>query len=1343
MAQAAGPHSRWVQQHYGSVDGLPVDSAGSARIDVDGFLWLATHDGLARFDGRRFDVHDSMRFPAMSGNRVQSLHTDAQGRLFAYTAHGDWLAVRSGRIERADMGTARPQAVRHVDPDSLCVTTVQALHCPDAGGAFPARVSFPVGAEPALALPGRDGAAWMVTVSGEVWSYRSGVWRRQWQPPPRDNVKPPHLALVDTDGALWCTAQGRLLRVTQEGRATFWQDGDGPGDLAQLRQDADGVWIGAANGLYRADAGGPRRIFAVGDRPARAGYRSWRAADGALWVSRDGALWRFDGRPDDGVAAPPLLTSSGAVLDLLFGDDDTVWVMTLRDGIHRLSRARVELLDAAIGLDGGNIYGVARDGDGTMWLGSLGQGLRAVDRDGQVHAYGRAEGLPGENPWLVAAAPDGSIYAGTYAPGLWRRAPQAPRFEPVALPAELLGEQVLAIRFDDAGRLLLDTTAGAWRQQRDGWQRLWPQTAQRLRVNALALADAGEIWFGGSGGVWRKTGDRVRPVAASLLPHTSVRDLYRSGDGALWISTEGRGLVRVAADDADGADAIRLGRAEGLPSNSPHTVREDAHGHLWVNSNQGIFRISRPDLLDHLAGKRPRLSPLVLGLSDGLSELEGNGGVQPAAAFDAQGRLWFPSQRGIVRFDPLAMPLRRQAPLAVIDGLESDGRALAGVDGADLPAGVRNLLVRYGAADLHAGAQVRFRYRLLPLEQGWTELPDHRAAGFSGLAPGRYRFELMAGNSDGIWAGAPTAFEFRVPPRWYETGLFRLLLLAAAGVLVMGAVRLRVGRLRRRAVELDLQVRRRTDELRTEKSRVEAALAELAQTHAELARTHGEIEDSNLRLAEQAQRLETLDRFRSRLLADVSHELRTPVMLVSLPLQELHDRAGALTPADRGRLDLSLRQLERLRGLVEQLVGLVQAESGQTRLRLRRFDLAALLREIVDGYRPMAGHAGVELTLQADGECRLFGDRESLTTVFGNLIDNAVKHAPPDSRVSVRLRGDDEDAVVEVQDQGPGFDPVLAEQLFERFFRVAGPPRQGREGLGIGLALARELVELHGGRIAAASARGAGATFRVELPLGSAHVALDDLALAEAPPEALPPPPGARAGGDGRVLLVEDHPDLAAYLAERLGERVPVVCAGSAEQAWRMLAEDIGIRLVVSDVVLPGASGVELCRRLSQVPATQRRPVILISAKAADRDRDAGLAAGAAAYLAKPFGFEALLEAIERAWPAAAARLVVPPAAGGDVDPLLGLALERIEESEFSIARWAERAHLSERQLRRRVHELSGQSPQAWLREQRLLRVRHLLRSGACKTLVEAGARCGLDNPAYLYRSYRARFGEH
>ncbi len=1342
IARADAEASRWVQRHYGSVDGLPVGSASSAAIDADGFLWLATHDGLARFDGEHFDVHESMRFPAMSGNRVQSLHKDATGRLYAYTQHGDWLSVRSGRIERADLGVDGPQGVRHVDARYLCLTTATALHCADGKGAFPRFVAFPSGTDPALALRGANDDAWMMTRSREIWLYRQQAWRRV-RAATAAAVQVPPVALVDATGTFHAEIGGRLLRVSASGEQTAYNEADDPRDITQLWIDAGGrVWAGARNGLFVIEAGVPQRRFADPAAHSDRGYLGWHAPDGALWIAEGGRLWRLESEPRPAMPIPPpLLASDGEILQLLFGEDGLVWVLTLRDGIHRLGRARVELLDGRAGLAGGNFYGVAQDRDGRMWVGSLGSGLASIDADGRARRHGRADGLPGDNPWLVAAAPDGGLYVGTYAPGLWHRAPGAVRFEAVPLPDALHGEQVLAVVFDDAGQPWLGTSAGAWRRGRHGWQRQWPHAPRRVRVNALALQ--GDVaWFGGEEGVWRQRGDDGHAVAESLLERTSVRDLHLASDGALWISTDGRGLVRVAAADSRGHRALQLGRAQGLPSNSPHTVREDAHGNLWVNSNQGIFRISRPGLNALLAGEGHGLSPLVLGLSDGLTELEGNGGVQPAAAWDRQGRLWFPSQSGVVRFDPLDIPLREHAPRAVINGLESEGRDVALAADGRLPVGVRSVLLRYGAADLVGGGQSRFRYRLLPLDRGWTDALAQRSATFAALAPGRYRFELLAGNSDGIWADEPAALEFDVPYRWHEMAAFRVAALVLAGLCLILLARQRGRVLRQRAVELDWQVQQRTQELRGEKSRVEQTLAQLAETHAELARTHGEIEDSNLRLATQAQRLETLDRFRSRLLADVSHELRTPVMLVALPLEELKSRAAGLTATDRGRLELSLRQLDRLRGLVEQLVGLVQAESGQMRLRVRRLDLVAFLHELVAGYAPMAERFGAGLDLETDsGRCVLFGDRVHLTTVFGNLVDNALKHAPRGSRVTLRLHDTGDHAIVDVQDRGPGFDDALAARLFERFFRGEGPPRQGREGLGIGLALARELVELHGGRIAAASTRGAGATFRVELPLGSAHVALDELALDAAEPMA-PSQADARRDGRGRVLLVEDHPELAAYLAERLGERLPVSCAASAEQAWSMLAEDAGIGLVVSDVMLPGMSGVELCHRLVAVPEAQRRPVILISAKATDSDREAGLAAGATAYLAKPFSFEALLEAIEHAWPAAAPRLAVPPADPAEVDPLLGLALGRLEEATFTIVDWAAMAHLSERQLRRRVNDLTGQSPQNWLREQRLLRVRHLLRSGACKTLAEAGARCGLDNPAYLYRSYRARFGD-
>ncbi|TCS95227.1 signal transduction histidine kinase [Pseudofulvimonas gallinarii] len=1336
----AGPGTRWVERQYGPADGLPVSSASAARIDADGFLWVATHDGLARFDGELFDVHDSMRFPAMSGNRVLTLHDDGDGRLYALTAHGDWLRVRSGQIDRVNLGAPLP--VIHVDPPSLCVTTPAAVHCPDGSGAFPVRVQFPDGVLATKALPGHADDTWLLTVGGEIWRHRNGRWESAWSRP--SGVAPLHSrpALVASDGSFWTSIEGPLLRISMAGEATVWDDVDAPHQVLQLREDASGrVWIGNPGALFRSEGGRPVKVFAVGGEGENGYHLSWQAPDGALWVRAGPRLWRFeDGDGPFDPRLPPVLHVQGLTQDLLFADDGAVWVMTLRGGLYRLVRARVELLDAGSPLGGGNVYGVTRDSAGTMWMGTLGDGIKGVDDRGNVQRLGSEEGLPGVNPWLVAAAPDGTLYAGTYAPGLWQRPPGAIRFEPVPLPDELFGEQVLALHFDDFDAMWLGSTAGAWRRDRQGWQRQWPLEGERRRVNALAMSgDA--VWFGGAGGVWRRHGDGTHAVAPTLLANTSVRDLYVGRDGALWISTDGRGLIRVAADDPRGYRAIRLGRAQGLPSNSPHAVREDHEGHLWVNSNQGIFRLARGNLADLVDGRTRHLSPLVLGLSDGLTELEGNGGVQPSAAFDAQGRLWFPSQRGVVRFDPRAMSIRTRTPKAVIDTLESQGEPLSLPAGdPSLPVGVRSLTVRYAAADLHAGAALRFRYRLWPLQQGWTDALGSRTATFAGLGPGQYRFEVLAGNSDGIWASDPTVLEFEVPPRWYEMSTVRGAGLALLLLVAAGAVRLRGHRLRQRAVELDRQVHERTAELLTEKGRVESALAELSRAHAQLAQTHEQIEDSNLRLAAQAQRLEALDQFRTRLLADVSHELRTPVMLVSMPLEELSRNGRGLTAGQRDALAMSMRQLDRLGGLVEQLVGLVQVESGQMPLRASRFDIVAFLQELARGYRPVAEQAGATVVVRSTATaCEVLADRQHLTTIFGNLVDNALKHAPHGSSVDVDVSSDDDHVFVEVADYGPGFDGEAAQRLFERFFRVAGPPRQGREGLGIGLALARELIELHGGRISAKSTPGEGATFRVELPLGSAHVALDELALDATSPAAAPRP-GMPDRGDGRVLLVEDHPDLAAYLADRLGEHLPVTSVGSAEAALAALEADPGIRLVVSDIVLPGQSGIELCRQLTSGPSPV--PVILISAKAGRDARQAGMEAGARAYLAKPFAFDALLADIAAAWPAVARRLGSAPTDPSGADPLLAIALSRLEDPAFAVSEWAARAFLGERQLRRRVNELTGQSPQTWLREQRLLRVRHLLARGECRTLAEAGARAGLDNPSYLYRSYRARFGD-
>src|SRR5690606_36639159 len=496
--------------------------------------------------------------------------------------------------------------------------------------------------------------------------------------------------------------------------------------------------------------------------------------------------------------------------------------------------------------------------------------------------------------------------------------------------------------------------------------------------------------------------------------------------------TEGHGLVYLLKPATPGTRVLRFGRRQGLPSDSPHGVVQDRRGDYWINSNQGILRITRSELIDYVQGRITRLSPRRLGIADGVGTLEGNGGVQPAAATDDRGRILFPTQHGLVRFDPGALPTSA-VPLPYIDATAGPDEAFSG------PASERSrsIGIHYGAIDLTPGANIRFRYRLLPTQPNWVDAGNQRSVSFLALPPGHHTFELMAGNEGGSWSKTPVRRRFFFPPKWYETRYYELVLLALTALLSAILVRYRTRILRARAAFLDATVEARTAELAHEKSKVEQALVERQQAHAELARTNREIEESNKRLAMQAGRLEAMDAFRSRLLANVSHELRTPLMLVNLSLHDLPD-SGPGTP-QHVAIAQALAQTRRLNVLVEQLIGLAQAESGQIRLRYSKVDICGFVRDAASALQPAARERGdVGITCQCESsDITAFIDTTRITTVLNNLVDNACRYAPAGSEVMVcvGLLEEGSHVRISVSDAGPGFPPELAERLFERFYR--------------------------------------------------------------------------------------------------------------------------------------------------------------------------------------------------------------------------------------------------------------------------------------------------------------------
>lgn len=415
------------------------------------------------------------------------------------------------------------------------------------------------------------------------------------------------------------------------------------------------------------------------------------------------------------------------------------------------------------------------------------------------------------------------------------------------------------------------------------------------------------------------------------------------------------------------------------------------------------------------------------------------------------------------------------------------------------------------------------------------------------------------------------------------------------------------------------------------------------------ARTSAKLRDALARLRE-------LDRAKSEFFANISHELRTPLALILTPVEERLDRH--LDENDRRIFEVVRRNAVRLLRLIDDLLDLSRIDAGRLRLRVESIDLQILVEQVVDSFRPTAAARGLELDLdlgRMPGD--LHGDPHRIEMVLTNLLGNALKFTPEGGRIRILAGARRGRTVIEVEDTGPGIPEAELERIFERFHQVEGSARRTKEGAGIGLALARELVELHGGELQVESQVGQGSLFRVVLPLGREHfrpevierrkVSLEvpmgrratDLVPAGSdaivPMPRIPAPAVARAeaqvrlegGRRPRVLIAEDNADLRDFLASLLAEDYEVEVAVDGREALeKMMAEPAD--LVLSDVMMPHTTGIDLCAAIKSEEKLRNTPVILLTARSGSDSVLEGYSSGADDFVSKPVHPRVLLARI-------------------------------------------------------------------------------------------------------------------
>ncbi len=752
----AVPLSQYAHDTWTSDSGLPQNSVTAILQSGDGYLWLGTQEGLARFDGARFTVFDTRNTPALGDDWVQSLLQTRDGTL--------WIGTLAGLVGLKD-GVFSPRF-----PDRLGRESIESL------------------------FESRDGALWLGSdagvsriLGGAIATFTAA-----------DGLPGPRVRAIaeDSSGAIWVGGNWGLAR--RDGNRFFARPasgGEAPMVLSLLGDGGGGVWAGTLQGLMHSGGSSTSmssstRLLGEDEDLAGAAVKALdRDRDGNLWLGTDRGLYRYrDGTFVRHGRAEGL--SSNRILAVREDREGSLWVGTSDGGLDRIRGQRIAMYTARDGLSDDSLWTVLEDRAGNLWAGTA---------EGVLNR--RAPGQDRFEPWArlgasvmaIAEAPDGSLWIGTYGAGLANvRGRRVSRYT-----------QADGLSSDWITSVLVDRRGAVWAGTKGtGVDRLEKGTFVNYRARDGLGSDAtfslfedrdGSIWIGTfGGGVSRLRDGSFRTFTIrDGLAHDVVMSTYQDAEGAYWFATRG-GLCRYR----DGRFTTYRQR-DGLFHDAAQRVLEDGRGYFWLTSNRGVFRVSAHELAAAAPVAGRIADRVTFSTATGMIRAECNN-AQHGAWRGRDGRLWFATVKGLAMADPARIELNRVAPPVVVEGVTADGQSLSLSEPLRLAPGNRKLEFAYTALSFRNPLAVRFRYRLEGFEKEWVDAGPRRAAFYTNLPPGRYRFRVRAANEDGVWNEAGASVDVLLRRHFFETVWFRCLaILAAAGLAALG-YRLRVRRLEAR-----------------------------------------------------------------------------------------------------------------------------------------------------------------------------------------------------------------------------------------------------------------------------------------------------------------------------------------------------------------------------------------------------------------------------------------------------------------------------------------------------------------------------------------------------------------
>lgn len=1279
-------------------------SVNALKEDSEGYLWIGTNKGLFCYNG--YDLWQSEQWQLPNELYVSDLQEDASHHLWISTSGASAYEVltpdhrylsAADYLKQLGMATDRVFLMHIDEKGNLWRVTEDSLCYYDFRQKHLFRYAHPqLSSASNQRISARAFDDTLYILDGKV-LHTFSQQHNNWQQEELD-LELPTLGGYGTESLMLANSfvdyRGGLWIYSLFGEAIYHRAANSTHWQA-LTLPHDGMEEGSQNAIRRLVEDQDHTLWIATDHRGLFGY-----------YPESGKVLHAEHRPDDNMSL-----ASDNVNALFVDSHNTLWLGYYKTGVS-FCQSRLDLLRQRA-VQCGDVTALWVEPNGCRWIGTDGFGLWYEDVQGHIQ---QVQQLPNMTVTDLKQDSQGHLWVATYNHGIYRVGPRAGEIRHFdSQSGKLPHDGVQRLALDGQERIwacsafgpffCFDPRTETYEIKKDEWgtDLMGEALCYNARQDAVVLATFYGLWIED---IKLGKGHRMLGVRDSHQPLHVYQEnnlLYDEQLQLLWMShSEGVTVWDMPADTL-----YLVSHPEGLTGNV-QALRLGPNHNVWTSTTSGLSMIQ-----SHRT-QEGRWNFAVRNFFSADNSQEGL--FNPyAGATTTEGIILFGGPRGYSEFDSQRMLQQVEEPIsprfaAVMLGdsvLTTDQLQHLSYD--DLPLNV----VFYTGNPVDA-TYVRFAYRIKGLQQEWIETRNNNITLLS-LSPGSYSLELMVAGQSGMWSEVKS-LALTVSPPWWLSGwmniIYGLLLLLLCVVFIQ------------------VTRRRQYRKVLTERKQL--------------------IQEQQARLAEM----------KLQFFTDISHDLRTPLTLIISPLEQLIREP--LPEKVTRRLKTMHKNAQELLAEITTLLDFRKLDVGAEQLRLGQArDVETFVKEQCDSFYDVARERRLILKIESPLEPIVMAfDEDKLRKILYNLLSNAFKHSPDGGQITVTIgQHETNELLVKVADQGPGVADKEKSRIFELFYQSTG--ENPKPGSGIGLHIVRQFVELHKGRVWIEDNLPQGAVFCFTLGSQLAESSRYSMMASaktsqtaeEAKVEAIAASTAQQQNAETAILVVDDNQDLCHFIEESLIDKYRVHCAYSGAEALSVLERE-NITLVVSDVMMPGIDGLELCNRIKNDLRYSHIPVILLTAKAADQSILEGLQQGADDYLTKPFSVERLHLRIAKfiEWAQRShQRFVQKP----DIEPreititpldeqFLQKAIDEVnnhlQDADFSVEEFANLVNMSRSQLYKKLVAVTGKSPLDFVRTMRMKRARQLLEKSQLQ-VSEVAYQVGFNTLKTFTENFKQEFG--